>query len=620
MNKITPKDGESADIINENIGKLKELFPDAFTEGGIDFDVLRQILGDAAVLDEGEEKYGLNWHGKKQARQIALTPSTGTLLPRPEQSVDWETTQNLFIEGDNLESLKLLQKSYASKARMIFIDPPYNTGKEFIYPDRFQDNLDTYLKFTGQVDAEGMKFSSNTETGGRMHTNWLNMMHPRIRLARNLLSDRGAMFITIDDKEQANLRKVCDEVFGEENFIANVIWQKKYTRSNDAKWFSDNHDHVLCYAKNKDKFTLNQLPRTEDQLSAYKNPDAHTKGRWKATPLHAKSGTNVSSYTFKNGVTWTPPAGTYRRFNDASMKQMDDNDEIWFGEKKDQTPSRKSFLNEIKDGVTPITIWTYDEVGHNHESNSEMKSLGMAGMFDNPKPTRLIRRMIQLSQSDSKDDLIIDFFAGSSTTAHAVFAANAEDGGTRRFIEVQLPEEIDSASIAGAAGFKNIAHLSAQRIKNAGKTFSGKIKDAGFRYFELSSSNIRAWNPNRTDLEQTLLSHKNHLVEGRSETDVLYELLLKRGVSLSAPIDDKTLAGKTIYSIGYGALFACLADSIMANEVDAVAQGILDWYKELEPETDSYVFFRDSAFADDIAKTNMAAILEQNGISHVRSL
>ncbi|MFM2339737.1 MAG: hypothetical protein RLZZ360_373 [Candidatus Parcubacteria bacterium] len=620
MKKVTHEDGQSANIIAENIAKLKALFPDAFTEGGMNIDVLRQLLGDAKVLDEGEEKYGLTWHGKKQARQIALTPSTGTLVPRKDESVDWATTRNVFIEGDNLESLKLLQKSYAGKARMIFIDPPYNTGNEFIYPDRFQDNLETYLKYTGQIASDGMKFSSNMETGGRLHTNWLNMMYPRIRLARTLLSDEGVIFVTIDDTEQANLRKICDEIFGEENFIANVVWQKKYTRANDAKWFSSNHDHVLCYAKNKDSFVLNQLPRTEDQVSAYKNPDGHPKGPWKATPLHAKSGTNNSSYTFKNGVTWTPPAGTYRRFNDASMKMMDEGDEIWFGEKGDQTPSRKSFLSEIKDGVTPTTLWPYDEVGHNHESNSELKALGMAGMFDNPKPTRLIRRMIQLSQSDSKDDLIIDFFAGSSTTAHAVLSANAEDGGTRRFIQIQLPEEIDKSSVAGAAGYENIAKLSAERIRRAGKTMQGKVKDLGFRYFQLNRSGIKAWTPDRNDMEGALLLNKDHLVEGRSEADILCELLLKRGIELTAPIEERKVAGKSVYSVGYGVLFACLDTSVEATLVDSLAQGILDWHRELEPETDSHVFFRDSAFADDIAKTNMVAILEQNGISHVRSL
>lgn len=617
---VSEAEGQSADIVAGNIDKLKEIFPDAIAEGGVNFDTLRQILGDASVLDEGEEKYGLNWHGKKKARQIALTPSTGTLLPCPEESVDWDTTQNLFIEGDNLEVLKLLQKSYANKVKMIYIDPPYNTGKDFVYPDDYKDNLKSYLNITGQLDSQGAKVSTNTEAGGRKHANWLSMMLPRIHLARQLLAQNGAMFVSIDDNEQANLKKLCDAVLGEENFIANIVWQKKYTRANDAKWFSDNHDHVLCYAKNKEKFDLNQLPRSQDQLEAYKNPDNHAKGVWKSTPLHAKSGTNNSSYTFKNGVTWTPPTGTFRRFNDETMNTMDLGDEIWFGVSGNQTPARKSFLSEIKGGVTPVTIWPYDEVGHNHEANTELKNSGLGGLFNNPKPTRLIKRMIELTQSETKDDLIVDFFAGSGTTAEAVLSANAEDGGTRRFIVVQLPEAINAESPAGQAGYKSIAELTLARTKSANQRYKVNSRARGVKAFKLAASNITSWNPDKTDIEATLLNHTESLVEGRSEQDILYELLLKRGVELTVPIEEKQINGKTIHSIGYGVLFACLDKSIISEEAEAIAQTIVSWHKELGPETDSHVFFRDSAFADDVTKSNMAAILDQNGISHVRSL
>ncbi len=622
MKKIQPEEGKSADIVVENIARLKELFPDAFTEGGVNFDVLRQLLGDVGVLDEGEEKYGLNWHGKKKARQIALTPSTGTLLPCPEESVDWDTTKNLFIEGDNLEVLKLLQKSYANKVKMIYIDPPYNTGKEFIYPDKFQENLNTYLKYTGQVDDEGMKFSSNTETNGRFHSDWLSMIYPRLKLARNLLRDDGVIFISIDDGEVGNLRKCCDEVFGVNNFVANVVWQKKYTRANDARWFSDNHDHILCYAKEKIGMSLNLLLRNENQLSAYSNPDDHPKGSWKATPLHAKSGANTSPYNFKNGVVWAPPTGTFRRFNDATMKKMDDSNEIWFGKDGSQTPSRKSFLSEVKDGVSPVTIWPYDEVGHNHEANNELKSLDMGGLFSNPKPTRLIQRILELSTRGG--DIILDFFAGSATTAHAVMQLNAEDGGNRKFIMVQLPEPCDEKSEAFKAGYKTIAEISKERIRrviNKIRTEQQEHKtDLGFKTFKLSNSNIHLWNPDRTDLEKSLLSHQEHLIEGRTEQDILYELLLKRGVDLAASIESRKASGKNIYSIGYGVLFACLDESITKEQVEDIAQTIITWHGELAPDSDTHVFFRDSAFRDDISKTNMAAILEQNGITHVRSL
>ncbi len=622
MHKLTKQDGASLDMTDENLKALKTIFPEAFTEDGIDFDVLRQLLGGAVA--DGEEKYGLTWYGKKRARQIALTPSMGTLRPCPEESVDWETTQNLFIEGDNLEVLKLLQKSYANKVKMIYIDPPYNTGKEFIYPDKFQDNLDTYLRYTGQKDDEGFKISSNTESSGRYHTNWLNMIYPRLKLSKNLLCDKGVIFISVDDIEVANLRKACDEIFGEHNFIANIVWQKKYTRANDAKWFSDNHDHILCYAKNKELFRVNQLPRTDDQLTAYKNPDNHPKGMWKATPLHAKSGTNNSSYTFSNGVKWAPPPGTFRRFNDQTMKKMDEEDEIWFGEDGTKTPQRKSFLCDVKDGVTPITLWPYDEVGHNHEANSELKALGLSGVFNNPKPSRLINRMITLSENENNNGVILDFFAGSCATAQAVLQANVNGRYMRRFIMVQLPEPCDEKSVAYKEGLKTIADIGKERTRRA----ASKIKqenpeyngDLGFKVFKLDSSNIRAWQPDRDDLEETLFDQIDHLVQGRSEQDILYELLLKRGVELTAPIEEKTIAGKTVYSIGFGVLLACLDKSIDRNEVEELAQGIIDWHKELEPAIDTQIVFRDSTFKDDIAKTNMAAILEQSGIVHVRSL
>ena len=337
---------KSLDLGARNIDQLKALFPEAFTEGKIDFDTLRQLLGDA--VDNQEEKYGLSWHGKRRARQLALLPSTGTLRPSPLDSVDWDTTQNLFIEGDNLEVLKLFQKSYAGKVKLIYIDPPYNTGKDFVYPDNFQDNIKNYLELTGQVDGDGNKISFNTEASGRFHTHWLSMIYPRLKLARNLLKPQGYLVISIDDHEVGNLRLACDEVFGEENFIANIVWQKKYTRANDAKFFSDNHDHLLVYGKDLSVCSLGRIQRGEEQLSAYSNPDDHEKGVWKATPLHARSGTNTDPYTFANGVIWAPPPGTYRRFSDETMRTMDSRNEIWFGADGNQVPSRKSFLGEME--------------------------------------------------------------------------------------------------------------------------------------------------------------------------------------------------------------------------------------------------------------------------------
>ena len=624
MKKVQPKEGESANIVSENLERLKELFPEAFNEGGIDFDVLRQLLGDAKILDEGKEKHGLNWHGKKKARQIALTPSTGTLLPCPEESVDWDTTQNVFIEGDNLEVLKLLQRSYSNKVKMIYIDPPYNTGKEFIYPDKFQDNLDTYLKYTGQADGNGTKFSSNTETNGRKHTNWLNMMYPRLKLARNFMRNDGVIFISIDDNEVSNLRKLCDEVFGEENFMANIVWQKKYAATNDAKGFSNLHDHIIVYRKSE-SFNRNLLPRTEEQNKPYKNDDHDGRGLWRSDNLLVKSFSDSGVFPITNpstGKEYLPPKGSCWRGSKETIKKWLDENRIFFGKDDTGAPQLKRYLNEVQDGRVPTTWWPFSEVGHNDAASKEVRILfGSKPPFDTPKPTSLIRQMIQISSSE--DDIVMDFFAGSGTTGHSVLLKNVEDRMRRKFILVQLPETTSEKSDAFKQGYKNIADVSKERLRRA----SQKIRtdnpefdgDMGFKVFVLARSNINAWNPDRSDLEETLLAHQEHLIEGRSEQDILYELLLKRGIDLAVPVGSRQAAGKTIYSIGHGALFACLDESITSDQVEEVAQAVVEWYRELAPE-DTHVFFRDSAFTDDVSKTNMAAILEQNDITHVRSL
>ncbi|WP_276740485.1 site-specific DNA-methyltransferase [Actinomyces bouchesdurhonensis] len=420
---------ETPNFATEAASQLAELFPEIVADGKINLDTLKTILD--VDIEDGHERFGLTWPGKRDAIRAAQTPTTATLMPDKQNSVDWDNTQNVFIEGDNLEVLKILQKHYYGKIKMIYIDPPYNTGNDFVYSDNYADSIGNYLDITGQTDGGG-KLSTNSESDGRFHSNWLNMIYPRLKLARNLLTEDGLIFVSIDDDEHANLKNICDQVFSEANFVANIIWQKKYTRANDARWFSDNHDYVLCYGRNADRSRIRPLPRDEKQNTAYTNPDNHPKGPWKATPLHAKSGSNTESYTFLNGVTWTPPSGTYRRYSDDSMRRMDQNNEIWFGRDGTVTPSRKSFLSEVKGGVIPVTIWPYQEVGHNHEANSELKQLGLGGAFDNPKPTRLLKRIAYLSSE--KDALILDFFAGSGTTAHAIMALNAEDGGNRRCI------------------------------------------------------------------------------------------------------------------------------------------------------------------------------------------
>jgi adenine-specific DNA-methyltransferase len=622
MKHVELEDGQSADIVSENIEKMKELFPDAFSEGGVNFDTLRQLLGDASVLDEGEEKYGLNWHGKKKARQIALTPSTGTLLPCPEESVDWDTTQNLFIEGDNLEVLKLLQKSYTNKVQMIFIDPPYNKDKDFIYPDKWKEGLDEYLRFTDQADESGVK-TSDVEKAGRLHTNWLNMIYPRLRLAQHLLSRNGCIFITIDDDEVANLREVCDEVFGGENFVAQVIWEKIQTRKNSAKYFSESHDYVLCYAKSKVDWKRNLIPREDN--SNYTNPDNDPKGSWKLDRIYANNPYGAN-YTIKNPITgeiFSKPQGKYWRYSEETINKYLKSGQLIFSEKPGSYPNVKRYLSEVQDGLVPTTIFDRKFAGDNGLASRELTNLlGIEKIMDYPKPTKLIHRLLQIGSSEG--DIILDFFAGSGSTGHAVIKAAIEDRIKRRFICVQIPEPCSDKTEAFKAGHKTIAKLAIARLKAAGITLqegSGENGfDTGFKVFKLSSSNIQAWNPDRTDLEESLLSHEEHLVEGRTEQDVLYELLLKRGVDLAVPIESREVSDKNIYSIGYGVLFACLDETIAKEQVEDIAQAIITWYGELAPSSDTHVFFRDSAFRDDISKTNMAAILEQNGITHVRSL
>lgn len=627
MKPLTAADPEtkSADILAENIARLKELFPEAFTEGKVDFEVLKQLLG--AEIDEREEKYGLNWHGKRRARQLALTPSTGTLRPCPDDSVDWDTTQNLMIEGDNLEVLKLLQKSYAGKVKLIYIDPPYNTGKDFIYPDNFQDNIRNYLELTGQSDSAGRKLTSNPESSGRFHTDWLNMMYPRLKLARNLLSEEGVVFTSIDDGELENLRKLCSEIFGEENFIVQVIWKKRSTPPND-KVIGANHDYIVCCAKSADSVKLRLRERSEDQLERYRNPDNHPKGPWAPGDLMAnvKGGRFVKSLYFpivnpKTGEKHYPGSNGNWRFSAETIAELLANDEIFFGEGGNGKPKLKRFLREVKQGVTYPSIW--DFVPLNTSGSNEMDEIfGNATIFESPKPSGLLQEIIKLGTAS--DSIVLDFFAGSGSTGHAVMLQNAADNGKRRFVLVQLPEPTPPESEAAKAGYKHIAELAKERlrrvanqIREGNPMFAG---DLGFRVFKLASSNIRAWEPDRDDLPQTLAASVEHLKTDRTEQDILFELLLKLGLELTVPIEQKTIAGKTVRSIGAGTLLVCLAPQITREEIEPLALGIADWHKELAPAGETTVVFRDSAFADDVAKTNLTAILQQHGLENVRSL
>ena len=620
-------------MVAKNLEALQGIFPEAFSEDGVDFEVLRELLGDTVA--DGEEKYGLTWHGKRNAGRIALTPSLGTLRPCREESVDWDRTQNLFIEGDNLEVLKLLQKSYANTVKMIYIDPPYNTGKEFIYPDRFQDNLDTYLKYTGQKDDEGFKISSNTESSGRYHTNWLNMMFPRLKLARGLLKDDGVIFISIDDNEVANLRKICDEVFGEENFVGCIMWNSTKSVTNTAL-ISVGHTYNLVYAKSKAYFKENRNHFClAEGGEGFENPDNDPRGPWKADPFQVGGWRPNQQYEIVNpttGKTHIPNDGSSWKNDYKKFLKLTDDNRIVFGASGKAGPQRKRFLSEARNRGKVSKTW-WDDVGTTTDGTKTVKELfGGKSVFSNPKPIGLIKRFIELGEH-SGNGIVMDLFAGSGTTAQAVLEINNEQSSTRHFIMVQLPEPIDELDKDNKATIDYcnneaispvISELAKKRIKLSTKSLADKDpshdKDLGFKVFKLDSSNIRTWNPDRNDLEQALSDHTEHLVEGRSQEDVLYELLLKRGVGLTVPIEKKTITGKTVYNISYGSLFACLDTSINRKEVEDLALGIIDWHTKLEPASDTHVVFRDSAFEDDVAKTNITAILEQHGIAHVRSL
>lgn len=639
MEKLTAAspEAQSADLVAGNIEQLKALFPELLTEGkdgvAVNVDVLKALVGDANVTD-ADEKYGLNWHGKRRARQLALTPSTGTLRPCPEDSVDWDTTQNLMIEGDNLEVLKLLQKSYAGKVKLIYIDPPYNTGKDFVYPDNFQDNIKNYLELTGQVEG-GQRISSNTEASGRFHTDWLNMMYPRLKLARNLLKDNGFIFISIDDGEVGNLRRACDEIFGEENFVAQLVWKSRVSEDTRAKTgVSTDHEYIVCYSRG-DQVALRG---SEKDIDKFSNPDNDPRGPWRSadlTGLATKESRPNLHYDLidpKTGINYGCPQKGWR-YERSTMSQKIDEGRILFPSNGDGRPRHKLFLNEMrslyKNMSSVITEFS------TADGTRDVNSLLGSGVFSFPKPTGLVASIIE--QATEAEEIILDFFAGSGTLGHATLLRNAADSSNRRFVLVQLPEPLDptTADQKVASDFcdklgkpRTIAELTKERLRRA----AAKVKadnpmsagDTGFRVFKLDTSNIRAWNPKPDDLEATLFDHQDHLLEGRSEADVLYELLLKLGLDLCVPIEKRSIEGLDVHAVGGGVLLACLAEKITREQVESLAQGIIAWHKELPPAgpagKESTCVFRDSAFADDVAKTNLAAILEQQGIQNVRSL
>ena len=669
MKKMTADDPESRspDLVAENVERLKALFPELVTEGpngaAVNVDVLKALVGDATVTD-ADEKYGLNWHGKRRARQLALTPSAGTLRPCPEDSVDWDTTQNLMIEGDNLEVLKLLQKSYAGKVKLIYIDPPYNTGKDFVYPDDFRDNVRNYLLLTGQLDGEEGKVSSNTEASGRFHTDWLTMLYPRIKLARTLLRDDGLLLVSIDEREVANLRHLLNELFGEENAIGTIVW--KGATDNNPTQIAMEHEYLLCFGRSKEvskgvwknasdegkEILLAEYRRladdpnldieaiqarlrsfiraNKDSLAAITHYDrVDEKGVY--TGSRKVHNPKPGGYLYdvihpETRKVCSPPVNGYR-YPEERMREIEASGRLLYGEDESQIVQIKEYLDDYKGKLS--SVFALDSRAGANELNA---LFGAQKIFSNPKPTALLRHVFEFLLDP--DDIVLDFFAGSGTTGHVAWQLNERDGGNRRFLLVQLPEPLDHAQAdqkPGATYCENIGRpkniceltkerlrLSAQSIHDANPLFSSSL---GFRVFKLDSSNIRAWDPDRDDLDKALLESVEHLTPGRTEADVLYELLLKLGLDLCVPIEKRTLGGKDVHAVGGGVLMACLAgETISRGDVETLAQGIVEWHEALAPAGDTTCVFRDSAFADDVAKTNLAAILEQHGIANVRSL
>lgn len=621
LEKLTAEDGKSLDLEAQNIEQLKLLFPDVFREDKVDFDALKAVLGEH--VEDKEERYNFTWHGKNKARQIAQTPSTGTLRPHIENSVNWSSTQNLFIEGDNLEVLKLLQKSYHQKVKIIYIDPPYNTGNDFVYRDNFTDNIENYLSLTSQTSLDGTKKSANSETSGRYHTDWLNMIYPRLKLARNLLTEDGLIFISIDENEVANLKKVCDEIFGEDNFYCSFVWQRRSGSMDSTDGVSIDHEYVLCFGKMKNR--LHGVKRTFDK---YSNPDDDPRGPWISDNLSAgKAGGNVyyPIHDPATGNEFYPPKGRYWPYNPESMAKKISEGRVIFPSSPEGRPMLKRFQNEAKSLTVPVSSLMRNHTEKKLPNNvivsamntfgtSEIQKLFDGKVFSFPKSTVLIKSLISQILSPAPNDIILDFFAGSASTADAVMQLNEQDGGNRRFIMVQIPEPTPTNSDAFKAGYKNLSEISRARIVKAGMDKSDQI-DIGFKYFTLDSTNIKPWEGERQDIDDLLENSIDSIKDKRSSDDVLYEILLKYGLDLSYSIQEISIADKQVFNVAYGSLIVCLEDNITLDTVKGI--GVLK--AELESES-TRVVFKDTGFADDAVKVNAVQLLKQYGIYDVKSI
>lgn len=611
----------SLNKIDENVSKIAQFFPNCVTEAKdengeithkIDFDMLKQELS-TSIVEGKEERYQFTWPDKKQAILTANAPINKTLRPCREESINFDTTENLYIEGDNLEVLKLLQETYLGKIKMIYIDPPYNTGNDFVYEDDFAQNAEDYIANSGQYDEEGNRLVHNTESNGRFHTDWLNMMYPRLKLARDLLSDDGVIFISIDDNEVDNLKKVCDEIFGETNFVAQIIWLKKYGIQNDAKYLSVSHDYILLFAKNIINFKPNLLPRTEEQDSRYKNPDNDPRGDWKAADFTVPHSSENRQFeiTLPSGRKVKPAKGRSWGASEEELKELIKDNRIWFGKDGDNIPCLKKFLTEVKNGVTPTTFWHYDEVSHTDKAKKDLtKLMDNTIVFDYPKPIELVKKCLQIATNE--ESIVLDFFGGSSTTAHSVLQYNANENSKCKFIIVQLPENCAEKSEAYKAGYKNICEIGKERIRRAAKKIAEENPeskfDGGFRVLKVDSSNMQDVYYSPDDLHKQDLFQDN-VKPDRTAEDLLFQVMLDLGVELSSKIITKEINGKTIYYVNENYLVACFDQDLTEETITQIAK-----------EKPYYFVMRDSGFANDSVATNFEQIFTTYSVNTVRKV
>ena len=611
---------QSADGVQVNIEKIASLFPDCVTETivgydaddkpilrhKVDFEKLQQNLS-SEIISGNEERYQFTWPDKKKAIVLANSPINATLRPCKDESADFDNTKNLYIEGDNLDVLKCLKETYLHKVKMIYIDPPYNTGNDFIYEDDFAESTSEYLANSGQFDEQGRRLVTNTESNGRFHTDWLNMIYPRLKVARDLLTDDGVIFISIDDHEQDNLKRICCELFGERNFISQLVWERAFSPKNDARFISNSHDYILMFAKDIDSFVIGRLERTEEANARYSNPDNDPRGVWMSSDISVKTYTASCDYpiTTPSGKIIEPPAGRcWRLSKKAFFERLQDN-RIWFGPNGDNTPRIKRFLSELKfDGMAPTSILFYKDVGHSQEGAQEVVSLfGDKGVFDGPKPVRLLERLITLA--NLKDDsIVLDFFSGSASTAHALMKKNEEKESHCKFILVQIPEEISEKK--KAQGYKTICEIGKERIRRAGK----KIKegnplttqnlDTGFRVLKLDSSNMQDVYYSPADTTQSnIFNLVDNVKEDRTPEDLLFQVMLELGAPLDSKIDTTSVEGKQIFNVADNYLVACFERDIDDEVVTAIAK--------MQPQ---YAVLRDTSMATDSTATNFEQIFK----------